>query len=100
MRSPLRKRYGRANSTGSVRYHAIMPGVAIPRFNPLQFLFFALTSRRPDARVVAMDISKDSVARAARAVGGIVKGGYLLDGQALIGEGRELHDELQRKLGR
>jgi hypothetical protein len=66
--------------------HVMFPEAAASTrgFNPAQFVFFAMSSRRHDARVVEAGISKDSMARAARQIGGVVKGGYVVDGVAYI----------------
>jgi hypothetical protein len=68
--------------------HEIMPnadGVEILRAaNPQQFYFFAMTSRRPDARVAGVWIGKEKMQRLARQIDGIVKGGYVVDGVAYV----------------
>jgi hypothetical protein len=68
--------------------HEIMPnadGVEVLHgANPTQFYFFAMTSRRPDARVADVWIGKEKMQRLARRIGGIVKGGYVVDGFAQI----------------
>ena len=68
------------------RTHAMFPeAVAATReTSPAQFFFFAMSSRRDDARVVEASIGKDPMARAARKIGGVVKGGYVVDGVAYI----------------
>jgi len=53
-------------------------------YSPLQSFFFAMSSRRDDARVVDVDMGKDSMQRAARRIGGIVKQGYVIDGIAYV----------------
>lgn len=67
------------------RAHAMLPdAVAHARGNRAQFWFFAMSSRRDDARVVDASIGKDAMARVARQIGGVVKGGYVIDGVAYV----------------
>jgi len=75
-----------ANVPAGARAHQMFPDAAasVRGFNRAQFIFFAMTSRRDDARVVEACISKDTMARAAKRIGGVVKGGYVVDGVAYV----------------
>jgi hypothetical protein len=68
------------------RAHAMFPSAidSIRGANPAQFWFFAMSSRRDDARVVEAAIGKDAMQRAARRLGSIVRGGYIVDGTAYV----------------
>lgn len=68
------------------RAHPMFSGAAasVRGLNRAQFIFFAMSSRRDDARVVEASIGKDPMARAAKAIGGVVKGGYVIDGVAYV----------------
>jgi len=66
--------------------YAMMPDAvaSVRGFNPAQAIFFAMTSRRKDARVAAAAIGKSEMERTARRIGGVVKLGYVVDGVAYV----------------
>lgn len=66
--------------------YAMMPEAiaAVRGLSPAQAIFFAMTSRREDARVYAASIGKDAAARIARQIGGVVKLGYVANGIAYV----------------
>lgn len=91
----LRRRFGHAMSPTEIAAklegmgaskHAMMPdAVAHTRGASMaQVWFFAMTSRRDDARVFDAAIAKDPIARLARQIGGVTKMGYVVDGTAYI----------------
>jgi hypothetical protein len=55
----------------------------IPPFNPRQFVFFVMSSRRANAVVVSAHIGRTDADREARRMGSCVRGGYVNDGKAV-----------------
>jgi hypothetical protein len=66
--------------------HAMMTdAIAHTRgYNPSQVVFFAMTSRREDARAFDASIGRSEMERAARQIGGIVKMGYIVGSTAYV----------------
>jgi hypothetical protein len=72
-------------AAGAKTYTMMPNAIAKVRgFNPSQAIFFAMTSRREDARVADAAIGKSEMDRAARQIGGVVKLGYVVDGVAYV----------------
>ena len=71
-------------AAGAKTYTMMPDAVAHARGNPAQAWFFALSSRREDARVVDASIGKSEMDRLARRIGGIVKLGYVVNGVAYV----------------
>ena len=68
--------------------------------NTLQWWFFSLSSKSPKkALVIGAHLGKDTAEREARKAGGMVKGGYVSDGMAIVDSGEldKFIDDLRAK---